>query len=137
MGIRKALFKNAFPDVIRCSSTAAAKDRITKRGIQITVKTTSGKQIDLTVEPGDTIWRVKTLIQEKEGIPPDQQRLTFNNQELDEDKTLAEYNITKGSEINLTLRLVKNVSTGEELKAALTGTAVCTVKLTSDITVPI
>ena len=106
-------------------------------GIQITVKTTSGKQIDLTVEPGDTIWRVKTLIQEKEGIPPDQQRLTFNNQELDEDKTLAEYNITKGSEINLTLRLVKNVSTGEELKAALTGTAVCTVKLTSDITVPI
>ena len=106
-------------------------------GIQITVKTTSGKQIDLTVEPGDTICRVKTLIQEQEGIPPDQQRLTFNNQELDEDKTLAEYNITKGSEINLTLRLVKNVSTGEELKAALTGTAVCTVKLTSDITVPI
>lgn len=104
-------------------------------GIQITVKTTPGKQIDLTVEPGDTILRVKTLIQEKEGIPPDQQRLTFNNQELDEDKTLAEYNITKGSEINLTLRLVKNVSTGEELKAALTGTAVCTVKLTSDITV--
>lgn len=106
-------------------------------GIQITVKTTPRKQIDLTVEPGDTILRVKTLIQEKEGIPPDQQRLTFNNQELDEDKTLAEYNITKGSEINLTLRLVKNVSTGEELKAALTGTAVCTVKLTSDITVPI
>ena len=91
----------------------------------------------MTVERGDTILRVKTLIQEKEGIPPDQQRLTFNNQELDEDKTLAEYNITKGSEINLTLRLVKNVSTGEELKAALTGTAVCTVKLTSDITVPI
>ena len=104
-------------------------------GIQITVKTMTGKQINLTVEPGDTILKVKTLISEKEGIPPAQQRLTFNNQELDEDKTLAEYNITKGSEIKLTLRLVKTVSTGEELKAALTGTAICTVKLTSDITV--
>ena len=58
--------------------------------IQITVKIMNGKQIDLTVQPDDTISKVKTLIQEKEGILPDQQRLTFNNQELDENKTLAE-----------------------------------------------
>ena len=102
--------------------------------IQITVKIMNGKQIDLIVQPDDTISKVKTLIQEKEGILPDQQRLTFNNQELDENKTLAEYNIKNKSVLELTAP-VKSVSTEEELKAALAGSTMCYVKLAADITV--
>lgn len=102
--------------------------------IQITVKIMNGNRIDLTVQPDDTISKVKTLIQEKEGILPDQQRLTFNNQELDENKTLAEYNIKNKSMLELTAP-VKSVSTEEELKAALAGSTMCYVKLAADITV--
>ncbi|OKZ58094.1 MAG: hypothetical protein BHV91_03900, partial [Clostridiales bacterium 44_9] len=102
--------------------------------IQITVKIMNGNRIDLTVQPDDTISKVKTLIQEKEGILPDQQRFTFNNQELDENKTLAEYSIKNKSVLELTAP-VKSVSTEEELKAALAGSTMCYVKLAADITV--
>ncbi|KAJ6837234.1 ubiquitin-NEDD8-like protein RUB1 [Iris pallida] len=74
-------------------------------GTMIKVKTLTGKEIEIDIEPTDTIDRIKERVEEKEGIPPVQQRLIYAGKQLADDKTAKEYNIEGGSVLHLVLAL--------------------------------
>lgn len=103
--------------------------------MQIFVKLPSERTLTREVEPGDRIYNVKQKIHDKEGIPPHQQKLTFNGQELEDNWTLADYNIPKEATLFLNLAPEVQVSTEDQLLSAVKNNAVQVVKLAENITI--
>ena len=81
------------------------KGGLLRGGTMIKVRTLTGKEIEIDIDLTDTMQRVKERVEEKEGIPPVQQRLIFAGKQMNDDKTAKDYNIEGGSVLHLVLAL--------------------------------
>ncbi|KAF8178015.1 ubiquitin [Pholiota molesta] len=71
----------------------------------IKVKTLTGKEIELDIDPEDKITRIKEKVEEQSGVPPPQQRLIFGGRQMADDKQAKDFNITAGAVLHLVLAL--------------------------------
>jgi len=71
----------------------------------VKVRTLTGREIELDIEPDYTVSKIKERVEEKEGIPPMQQRLIFHGKQMADDKTAEEYGLEGGSTLHLVLAL--------------------------------
>jgi len=91
------------PDLLRVRGGEAGAP--TQAPVQLFVKTLTGKTVSIEVEAGEAIEDVKARIAEKEGIPPEQQRLIFGGQQLQDGKTIDDYDLGDDATLHLVLRL--------------------------------